>query len=83
MEQNYPNPFNPSTAIKYSIKENSLVSLKIYDILGKEVVTLVREVKPAGIYSVNFNSGSLSSGIYFYTLSAGSLTQTKKMILLK
>jgi hypothetical protein len=83
LEQNYPNPFNPSTTIKYSIKENSLVSLKIYDILGKEVVTLVREVKPAGIYSVNFNSGSLSSGIYFYTLSAGSLTQTKKMILLK
>ena len=83
LEQNYPNPFNPSTTIRYSIRENSLVTLKIYDILGNEVATLVREVKPAGIYSVNFNSGSLSSGIYFYKLNAGNFTETKKMIFLK
>jgi hypothetical protein len=83
LEQNYPNPFNPSTTIRYSIRENSLVTLKIYDILGNEVATLVREVKPAGIYSVNFNSGSLSSGIYFYKLNAGNFTETKKMIMLK
>jgi hypothetical protein len=83
LEQNYPNPFNPSTTIKYSIKENSLVSLKIYDILGNEVAALINEVKPVGIYSVNFNSGSLSSGVYFYTLNAGSFSETRKMLLLK
>jgi hypothetical protein len=83
LQQNYPNPFNPSTTIRYYIKENALVSLKIYDILGNEVSTLVKEVKPAGIYSVNFNSGSLSSGIYFYKLKAGNFTETKKMMLLK
>ena len=91
LEQNYPNPFNPSTTIRYTIKENSLVSLKIYDVLGNEVATLVNEVKPAGNYSVNFNSVGLTSGVYFYKLSAGNqstssgqvFTETKKMILLK
>ncbi len=83
LEQNYPNPFNPSTTIKYSVKENIKVSLKIYDILGNEVATLVNEVKPAGSYSVNFNSNGLSSGVYFYNLSAGRFTETKKMLLLK
>ncbi len=83
LEQNYPNPFNPSTTIKYSIPTSEFVSLKVYDVLGNEVATLVNEEKPAGSYEVNFNAAKLSSGIYFYTLHAGSHTQTKKLILLK
>ena len=83
LEQNYPNPFNPSTTIRYSIKENTLVTLKVYDILGNEVVTLVNEVKPAGKYEISFDASSISSGIYFYKLNAGGFTNTKKMILLK
>ena len=86
--QNYPNPFNPSTKIKYSMssnlkRETSNVSLKIYDVLGNEVVILVNEDKPAGNYEIEFNVGSLSSGIYYYQLVAGSFSDTKKMILLK
>jgi len=83
LEQNYPNPFNPSTTIRYTIKERSLVSLKIFDVLGNELVTLVNEVRPAGSYSFTFNSDELTSGVYFYKLSAGSFNETKKMILLK
>ncbi len=93
LEQNYPNPFNPTTVIKYFIpvkrRGSSLynVILKIYDVLGKEVATLVNEEKPAGSYQINFNAQILSSGIYFYRLSAISKTtnfvQTKKMILLR
>ncbi|NNG26411.1 MAG: T9SS type A sorting domain-containing protein [Ignavibacteriaceae bacterium] len=87
LSQNYPNPFNPSTNIKYQIFEAGLVSLKIYDVLGNEIVTLVDEEKPAGLYEVNFNSGSIhqniSSGIYFYQLKAGNFIQTKKMLLIK
>jgi hypothetical protein len=71
------------TTIRYSIKENSLVSLKIYDILGSEVATLVNEVKSAGGYSITFNSAGLTSGVYFYKIEAGSFIQTRKMILLK
>jgi hypothetical protein len=89
--QNYPNPFNPSTKIQYTIPaaaSNNLVTLKVYDVLGNEIATLVNEVKPAGTYDVEFSSmGSngkyLPSGIYIYKLTAGSFAQTKKMILLK
>ena len=83
LEQNYPNPFNPSTSIQFRIPENSFVSLKIYNVLGKEVVTLMNEEKNAGSYEVNFNASSLSSGVYFYKLEAGNFTQTRKMVLMK
>lgn len=83
LEQNYPNPFNPSTNIKYRLSGISNVSLKVYDVLGKEVATLVNEEKPAGSYEVKFDATGLSSGIYFYKLQAGSLIETKKMILLR
>ncbi len=87
LSQNYPNPFNPSTKIKYSIpigvNGNSLIQLKVYDLLGREVATLVNGTKSPGNYEVNFNASSLASGIYFYRLQAGKFVQTKKMILLK
>ena len=83
LEQNYPNPFNPSTTIKYSIPTSEFVTLKVYDVLGSEVATLVNEEKPAGSYEIDFNAAKLSSGIYFYILQAGSYTQTKKLILTK
>jgi ligand-binding sensor domain-containing protein len=83
LEQNYPNPFNPSTSIKYQVSSISQVILKVYDVLGNEVVTLVNEEKPAGSYEVNFNASRLASGIYFYKLQAGSFIETKKMILLR
>jgi hypothetical protein len=83
LEQNYPNPFNPSTAIRYQVSGSSNVSLKVYDVLGNEVATLVNEEESAGSYEVNFNAAGLSSGIYFYKLQAGILVETKKMILLK
>lgn len=81
--QNYPNPFNPVTSIKYSVPQNSLVTLKVYDVLGREVRTLVNEVKNAGSYNVSFNASELASGLYIYTLRAGNNTLTKKMMLLK
>ena len=81
--QNYPNPFNPTTTIKYQIPKTSLVSIKVYDILGREVVTLVNEEKPAGNYDVEFDGSELSSGIYFYKLQTESYSSVKKMILLK
>ncbi len=83
LEQNYPNPFNPSTKISYRIPETGLVSLKVYDVLGKEIASLVNEEKDAGIYDVNFNAANLPSGIYFYTIKTSKFTDTKKMILLK
>ena len=83
LEQNYPNPFNPTTTIKYSIKEDGLVMLKVYDILGNEVAILVNEGKPAGNYKVEFNASNLPSGIYFYYITAAKFTDTKKLILLK
>jgi photosystem II stability/assembly factor-like uncharacterized protein len=93
LEQNYPNPFNPSTKIKYSIPQSSNVTIRVFDILGKEIETLVNEEKPAGTYEVEFNSSTISgsisakggyaSGVYFYQLKAGSFVETKKMILMK
>ena len=81
--QNFPNPFNPITAINYHIPELSFVTLKVYDVLGREVIALVNEKKPAGSYEVEYNASSLASGIYFYRLQAGNFVETKKMILLK
>jgi len=83
LSQNFPNPFNPTTKIKYFIPKTSLVTIKVYDILGKEVTTLVNEEKSPGNYEVEFNGKSLASGIYFYRLQAGGFVETKKMILLK
>jgi hypothetical protein len=90
LSQNYPNPFNPSTIIRFTIselpsgnKKLRFTTLKVYDVLGNEVVTLVNEEKPAGTYEVNFNASEYPSGIYFYRLQTGELIQTKKMILLK
>ena len=81
--QNYPNPFNTTTKINYSVSKSSNVVIKVYDMLGREVATLVNEEKLTGIYEVNFDASELSSGIYFYQLRAGSFVQTKKMLLLK
>jgi len=83
LEQNYPNPFNPTTTISFSIPSSAFTSLKVYDIIGNEVATLVNEEKPAGNYEVRFNASSLTSGTYFYRLTAGSFIQTRKMILIK
>ena len=97
LSQNYPNPFNPVTTIRYSIptspfnpspyqgegQRERLVTLKVYDILGSEVATLVNEEKPAGNYQVNFDASKFSSGVYFYRLQSGSFVETKKMLLIK
>ena len=83
LEQNYPNPFNPSTTIKYQIPELSFVTVKVYDVLGNEVATLVNEELTAGDYEIEFNGEELTSGIYFYRLKAGNFIQTKKMLLIK
>ncbi|MHB1688232.1 MAG: T9SS type A sorting domain-containing protein [Ignavibacteriaceae bacterium] len=83
LDQNYPNPFNPSTFISYSLQKEGNVSLKVFNILGQEVNTLVNKVQTAGSYKVSFNANSLSSGVYFYTLSTNGFMQIKKMMLLK
>ncbi|MFO7526630.1 MAG: T9SS type A sorting domain-containing protein [Ignavibacteriaceae bacterium] len=83
LNQNYPNPFNPSTKISYSIKEDGFVTLKVYDILGVEIATLVNEPKTAGSYEADFNAAYLPSGIYIYKLQSGSFTDVKKMLLTK
>jgi hypothetical protein len=83
LSQNYPNPFNPVTNIRYQIPKSSFVTLKVYDALGNEVEVLVNEEKPAGSYTVSFDGGKLSSGIYFYKLDSGSYKATRKLILLK
>jgi hypothetical protein len=83
VSQNYPNPFNSSTSISYSIAEAGLVSLKIFDILGREVSTLVNEEKGAGMYDVIFNASDLTSGVYIYTLQVNGYSQSRKMILLR
>ncbi|MCL4280264.1 MAG: T9SS type A sorting domain-containing protein [Ignavibacteriaceae bacterium] len=83
LEQNYPNPFNPNTKIRFRISDFGFVSLKIFDVLGNEIATLINEEKPMGNYEVEFITNDKSSGIYFYQLTAGSFTDTKKMILLR
>jgi hypothetical protein len=90
LSQNYPNPFNPVTKIKYTVPsvilsgaKNLTVQLKVYDVLGNEIAALVNEEKSAGIYEVDFDGSKLSSGVYFYQLSAGNFINTKKMILIK
>jgi hypothetical protein len=83
LAQNYPNPFNPSTNIEFQLPENSFVSLKVYDVLGNEIITLVNEERTAGSYEVEFNAGDFVSGTYFYTLIAEEFVETKKMILMK
>jgi hypothetical protein len=83
LTQNYPNPFNPKTTIKYDIPELSFVTLKVFDVLGREVITSVNEEKPVGNYETKFDATSLPSGIYFYRLQGGSFVETKKMVLLK
>jgi hypothetical protein len=87
LQQNYPNPFNPRTKIKYSVPYSDIVQIKIYDILGREIKTLLAEFKPTGTYEIEFDAtsvvGGLPSGIYFYSLQAGSYISTKKMVLMK
>ncbi len=83
LSQNYPNPFNPVTKINYALPKAGIVTIKVFDILGKEVATLVNEVKNAGIYSVDFNGTGISSGMYFYKISVNGFNEVKKMMLLK
>jgi len=83
LEQNFPNPFNPTTTIKYQIPELSFIMLKVYDVLGNEVATLVNEEKPQGVYTIEFEGSKLTSGVYFYKLRAGTYIETKKMLLIK
>lgn len=83
LEQNYPNPFNPTTVISYQLPVNSFMTLKVYDVIGREVKTLVNEHQNAGSHSVIFDSSNLPSGVYFYRLQAGSYSATKKLLLLK
>ncbi|MBT8378950.1 MAG: T9SS type A sorting domain-containing protein [Ignavibacteria bacterium] len=83
LEQNYPNPFNPTTKIKYQIPELSFVTLKVFDVLGNEITTLVNKERPGGSYDIEFNATGLPSGIYFYQLQAGHFVTIKKMVLMK
>ncbi len=80
---NYPNPFNPSTTIRFSIPEESFVTLKVFNSLGEEITTLINENIIAGNYEVEFDAADLPSGIYFFRLQAGSFVETKKMVLMK
>ena len=83
LHQNYPNPFNPSTTIQFELPHASDVSFKVYNVLGQEVLTLVEEEKPAGVYNVQFSAENLASGMYVYRLQAGDFVSTKKLIFLK
>jgi hypothetical protein len=83
LSQNYPNPFNPTTSIQYTLVGDQYVTLKVFDVLGNTVTTLVNEKESAGSHSVTFNADNLTSGIYFYQLKAGQFLVTKKCILLK
>lgn len=83
LNQNYPNPFNPNTIISWNVPFDSYQTLKVYDVLGNEVASLVNEYRTAGSYSINFNASNLSSGVYYYKLTAGNFTETKKMILIR
>jgi len=83
LSQNYPNPFNPTTMIQYSVPKSGLVTLKVYNMLGQEVATLVNQQQQAGNYNVNFNATRLASGVYMYRIQSGSFSSTKKMTYLK
>jgi hypothetical protein len=83
LEQNYPNPFNPTTTIGYEVKTTGLVSVKVFDLLGRNVGTLVRGIQPAGQYSVSWNAENLPSGMYFCRMKAAGFAQTRKLMLLK
>ncbi len=83
LEQNYPNPFNPSTTIRFSTPENGFVTLKVYDVIGREVSTLVEQQLAPGSYETNFSAGSLASGLYVYQLKAGGSVETRRMLLLR
>lgn len=83
LEQNYPNPFNPNTTIQYYIAKSEFVTLKVFDLLGREVATLVNEQKPPGTYQVKFDASKLSSGVYLYQLRAGAKVETKRMVLMR
>jgi hypothetical protein len=83
LNQNYPNPFNPSTTIKFGMPEAEVVKVVVYDILGREVRTLLNEFRNPGTYEVNFDATSLSSGIYFYKIETPNFTQTRRMLLVK
>jgi hypothetical protein len=84
LSQNYPNPFNPSTRIKFTLPEMTRVTLKVYNVLGQEVATILENKElPAGYYDYEFNAAGLTSGTYIYRLIAGNFVQTKKMILMK
>ena len=81
--QNYPNPFNPNTTIKYDLPKDGLVSLEIFDILGRRITTLVNENRTAGGYEQTFNASSLASGVYIYRLQSSNFTSVKKLVVLK
>ena len=83
LEQNYPNPFNPVTGITYQLPAENYVTLKVYNMLGEEVATLVSETKPAGSYEAQWDAANIPSGVYYYRMQAGQFTDTKKLILLK
>ncbi len=83
LSQNYPNPFNPSTSIQYAVSSRQFVTLRVYDVLGRKIATLVNEEKPAGNYEIKYNGEGLTSGIYFYQLRAGNYIETKKMVLIR
>jgi len=83
LHQNYPNPFNPNTVIKYAIPHRNRVTLKVYNMLGQEITTLVNEVKNAGNYQVDFSAANLSTGMYVYRITAGKFTSNKRMMLIK
>ncbi|HMD13669.1 MAG TPA: T9SS type A sorting domain-containing protein, partial [Bacteroidota bacterium] len=81
--QNYPNPFNPSTVIHFELPKESRVQLTLYNLLGQNVLNILDETRPAGVYDVQVDAGNLSSGVYFYRLTSGDFEQTKKMLLMK
>ena len=83
LKQNYPNPFNPTTNIRYSVSKNGMVKLIVFDALGREVETLVNQSQQAGTYEASFNGSSLNSGVYFYKLTSGDFSETKKMLFVK
>ena len=83
LAQNFPNPFNPVTVINYQLAENNRVTVKVYDLLGREVAMLVNEEKPAGSYTVQWDATPFASGVYFYSLNSGTFFETKKLLLMR